>query len=300
MKRIGICMAPLLLIAGCAAIHPPGEIQQTAMTEVSRKEAAIEALQSNLDQDKIILPNSVGVLPFQEKGEETGLGLAASEFFAANLGLVDGLDLIDLSTTSVLDAEFAAFSPDKKQKALRAGQIVTGYVTQSGGRLFINGMLRSGEAVDYEPLAVLDGEPSDFFRLVADMDIQYLKKRGIAVSQEMADQFYTVPTEKIEAYILYAKGRQAEYLGNYEEAKAAYQEAGKMDPDFEEAKESSQRVEQQMTLSQDVAAAPQTQSQSLSHDLFASPVEQPPSIEEKSVPATGNTGTVIIRFDLPE
>ncbi|NQT26429.1 tetratricopeptide repeat protein [candidate division KSB1 bacterium] len=299
MKRIVSSLMLLILLMGCAAIHPPGEIQQTTAPEISKKETTIEVLQANLDQENVILPNSVGVLPFQEKGEETGLGLAASEFFSANLGLVDDLNLIDLSTTSVLDAEFATFSPDKKQKALHAEQIVTGYVTQSGGKLFINGLLRSAETTDYEPLAVLDGEQSDFFRLVADLDIRFLEKRGVTVTQEMADQFYTVPTEKIEAYILYAKGRQAEYLGNFDEAKAAYQEASEIDPDFEEAKESNQRVEQQMTASTDVVTAPQPQTQSTSEDLFASPIEQPPSIEEKNVPATGNTGTVTIRMDLP-
>lgn len=299
MKRMVSSLLLLLLIVGCAAIHPPGQIQLTEPSKISKKESTIEMLQVNADQESLIRPNTVGVLPFQEKGEETGLGLAASEFFSANLYLVDELDLIDLSTTSILEAEFKTFSPDKKQKALRAEQVVTGYVTQSGGKLFINGLLRGAETTDYEPLTVLDGELSDFFRLVADLDIRYLEKRGISVSQEMAEQFYTVPTQQIEAYILYAKGRHAEYLGNYNEAMISYQKASEMDPEFKEAKESNRLLDEQLTVSADAPAAPQLQSQSLSEDLFVSPVEQPPSIEEKNVPATGNTGTVSIRFDLP-
>jgi len=298
MKRIGFILALLLLIMGCAAIHPPNQIQKAESPELSQKESTLDVLQANLEKEYNVLPNSVGVLPFQEKGEETGLGMAAAEFFTANLGLVEDITLIDFSTTSVLEAEFAAFSPDKKQKALRAEQVVTGYVTQSGSKLFINGLLRSAETTDYEPLAVLDGEQSDFFRLVADLNLRYLENRGISVSQELADQFYTVPTEKIEAYILYAKGRRAEYLGNYDEASAAYQQASEMDPNFKEAEASNQRVEQQMAETGEMTAS--AQSESLSEDLFSSPVDQPPSLEEQNVPATGNTGTVIIRFDLPQ
>jgi TolB-like protein len=296
MKRIVPGFFFLLFIMGCAAIHPPGQLQQSEPSKVSTKESTVEILQANLDQEAALLPNSVGVLPFKERGEESGLGLAATEFFTANLGMVQDLALIDLSTTSILETEMAAFSPDKKQRALRAEQVVTGYVTRSGGRLFVNGMQRTQETADYNPLAELDGKESDFFRLVADLDIRYLEKRGIVVTKEMADRFYEVPTENIAAYILYAKGRQAEYLGNFAEAQAAYQQAAEMDPDFDEAEKGSERVERQIAVASELAVPP---AQPVSEDLFTSPVEQPPSIEEKNAPATGNTGTVIIRFDLP-
>jgi tetratricopeptide (TPR) repeat protein len=197
-----------------------------------------------------------------------------------------------------LEAELSLFSPEKKQQALRAEQVVAGFVTTSGGALFVHGLCRKQETENYDELAMIEGAEKDFFRLVADLDIQFLEKNGITVTQETADQFYTIPTQNLQAYILYAKGRQAEAMFDYDGAKAAYQEASEADPDFEQAEEGSDRVEQQIAAAVEVPV--QTSTPVQTEDLFTNPVEQPPSVEEKNVPPTSNTGKVIIDFQLPE
>ena len=86
------------------------------------------------------VPNSVGVLTFQERGAKTGLGLAATEFFTANLNLIEKFNLIDMSYSTILEQEFTHFSPSRKQQTLRAEQLITGYVNLAGEDLSVSGL----------------------------------------------------------------------------------------------------------------------------------------------------------------
>jgi hypothetical protein len=296
MFKRSIVFLCLLFFTGCALMHPPGSFERKE-TKVSPRDKILKRLESNAAGNKPVLEGSVGVLSFKDQGEETGLGLAATEFFTSNLSLVDEFNLIDMSYSYILEAELSAFSPEKKQQALRAEQVVTGFVTISGGALFVHGLYRREETENYNELAMLEGAESDFFRLVADLGIRFLENNGMTVTQEMADRFYTIPTENLQAYILYAKGRQAEAVFDYAGASAAYQAASEADPDFDQAEKGSSRMEQQIAAAVDVPVETSTPVET--EDLFTNPTEQPPSMEEQSVPSTSSTGTVTIEVELP-
>jgi hypothetical protein len=297
MIKKSIVFLCLLFFMSCATVHPPGSFERKKAAE-SPRDKILQTLKANVRGSRPVLEGSVGVLPFKDKGGETGLGLAATEFFTSNLSLVGEFDLIDMSYSYLLEAEMAYFSPDKKQQALRAEQVVTGFVTTSGGALFVHGLYRNQDTENYNELAMMEGAENDFFRLVADLGIRFLEKNGITVSQEMADRFYTIPTKNLQAYILYAKGRQAEAMFDYQEASAAYQAASEADPDFKQAEQGSDRMEQQIATTVEVPVETSTPVET-TEDLFTNPSEQPPSMEEQSVPSTSSTGTVTIEVELP-
>jgi hypothetical protein len=292
-SMVSLCV---LFCMGCAIMHPPASFKKREVVE-SPREKVLKTLKTNARAEKPILEGSIGILPFKDRGEETGLGLAATEFLTSNLSMVETFSLIDMSYTHLLETELANFSPDKKQKALRAEQVVAGSVTVSGGALFVYGMYRTAEIEKYKEIAMMEGLEQDFFRLVADLGIVLLENNGITVTKEMADRFYTIPTEKLQAYILYAKGRHAEAMYDFDAAQTAYQQASEADPDFEEAGKSSERVKQKIMSMADMVV--QTVADIKTEEIFTNPIEQPPSIEEQSVPSTQNTGTVNIDFELP-
>jgi hypothetical protein len=283
-------------------MHPPASFEKKKVTSLPR-EKILKALKTNASANKPVLERSLGVLPFQERGEKTGLGIAATEFLTANLIMAGKFRLINMSYTNLLEAELAYFSPEKKQKAIRAEQILTGFVTLSGEELFVHGLYRRPETENYKALMIMEGTGKDFFRLVADLGIEFLEENGITVTKSMADRFYTIPTENLRAYVLYAKGKQAEAMFDYETARAAYQQASKADPKFRQAKEGSDRVEQKIASVPEVSAettpTTTTTSTTQTDDLFTNPVEQPPSVEERSIPPTSSTGTVTVEFELP-
>ena len=102
---------------------------------------------------------------------------------------------------------------------------------------------------------------------------------------------YEVPTENIQAYILYSRGRRAEYTGNYQEAAEYYRRAQRMDSNFREPGTGLKRVDQTIKMA---SAHPRTKPPS---DLFERPPERQPGYTEKNVPPVGDKGLVIININ---
>lgn len=287
MNRIRYVFAMLFVVlVGC--IHPPASLvhYQAAEPEVSQRETILSELKANVARSPGAVPGSVGVLTFDETGDR-GLGLAATEFFTSNLGLFDQFTLIDMSYSAVLSEEFYSVSLDRKRTMLGAEQLVTGKVAFDGDVLSMSSHVVKERA---KPLGDLSGGEKDFFRLVADLNIKFLENTGIAVSQEIADQMYRVPTEDLEAYVLYAKGRKHERLGEYEAALEAYGQAAEKDPGFKEVKEGSERV--QVKVERPIEPPTRIVLPEESATL--------PTIEEQHVPSVGANAKVIIEIPLPE
>ncbi len=278
----------LLFCSRCGIVHPPLSIEQ--------EDAAIEArqikteLQENIKTAPPALPNSVGVIPFMETGTDYGLGLAATEFFTANLSLFKSFDLLDMSYSSILNQEFAAFSPQKKRQALKAEQLVTGIVQLENGKLTMVGVRMEQGDRSYKKIAVRKGNGYEFFRLVADLNIYFLQQNGVIITRRMARRLYQIPTENIEAYILYAKGRHQEYLGNFRAAMNAYKRAQKLDPRFQKAEQSSRNLQAR------IAAMPPHMLRQKLVRMHQQANRHSPNIEEKYVPPVTESGTVIIDF----
>lgn len=300
---------PILFVVLVGCIYPPASLVQYQAAEgpeVSQRETILSELKANAARAPGAVPGSVGVLTFDETGDR-GLGLAATEFFTSNLGLFEQFTLIDMSYAAVLSEEFYSYSLDRKRTMLKAEQLITGKVAFDGDAISISSHVVKERA---KPLGDLRGGEKDFFRLVADLNIKFLENTGIAVSPAIANEMYRVPTEDLEAYVLYAKGRKHERLGEYEAALKAYAQAAKRDPEFKEVKASSERVQRKAEIQRQAQEAREKQAEP--EKKREEPVEPPvrtalpepsptlPTVEEQHVPPVGGNSKVIIEIPIPE
>ena len=291
----------LLMIAGTlllsACFHPPVSVERYNRVEApsgDRRSQLISELEENRSRTQGYIPGSVGVLTFSDNNPQAGLGLAATEFFTANLALFERFTLIDLSYSEALESEYATFSPLEKRNTLQAEQLVSGSVRLENGRIRIASDLLPKNARSAAPMGDFGGSIRDFFRLVADLNIRFLESNNITVTPDVANELYKSPTENLVAYILYAKGRQHERMGDYEEAARAYRAASTRDPKFKEARKSLQDVE--VRASQ--VPAPQG-GQVAAQTVEETPEFAPNILEELAVPAIQGNSPVIIEFLLP-
>ena len=280
-----------MLFAGCGMIHPPLSVETYNSNQVNRRQ--IKTLLSTFAEQDSVLPNSVGVIPFYESESNTGLGLAATEFFTANLNLFDQFNLIDMSYSSILEQEFTAFSPQKQIKSLRAEKLVTGIVMLKNRQVLLAGFDMERTDRSYKKLSVRKGDGTEFFRLVSDLNIRFLEKNGIIVTPEIAEQLYRIPTENIQAYVLYAKGRHEEYLGNFQNALRAYENASRLDPNFKKARQSAR------LMSNRLAALPRPMLANKIKDIRDDREKQETGLEERFSTPLLQSGKVVIDIEAP-
>lgn len=295
----------LLFIYNCSHIHPPLSMETYNKSKPNKKQQVLTKLKANAKNNKGLVQGSVSILPFEESGQKTGLGLAASEFFTSNLAMFSQFTMIDRSYTNILAEEYKNYSPKKKQQILRAEQMVDGMINMEEEKLSIQGFcLREAKQI---PIGNKAGHTRDFFRLVADLNIAFLQNNGIVVTDEIARKLYEIPTENIEAYILYAKGRYEESIGNLEAALEAYQKAKQKDPNFEKPRQREQEL-RDIAINQPPGISDSEDRFELDNeladdngdDLLNRPLDQKPHLEERYIPPAIGTGTVIIDFELPE
>lgn len=280
-----------------ACMHPPiGTEQYSAPPglSASRQEQILSELKQNERYPRGAVPGSVGVLTFTDNNPKAGLGLAATEFFTANLALFKRFTLIDLSYSEVLESEYQAYSPEQKRELLQAEQLVRGDVALENGRLRISGALAPNNSRASSPLGDHRGGVTDFFRLVADLNIKFLETNNITVTSQIANELYKVPTEDLVAYILYSRGKHLERTGDYQEAVDAYRAAVVRDPKFKEAQKSLKDAERQMSQ------VPAAQAAKTSRDVLSGAPDTAPNIlEELSTPGLPGNSPVIIDVQLP-
>jgi len=286
--KIELLLLSSIFFINCAYIHPPITVESVNKEEKVNTKSLIDDLVKNAEEENKPIVGSVSVLPFEDTGYLTGLGLAATEFFTSNLSLFSQFTLIDRSTTNTLATELNHYSPEKKKQALRTEQLVQGEVNMKGKIVEMSGNIISNEKSD--KLNKKSGNTEQFFQMVADLNIQFFEKNGITVSDEIANQLYEVPTENIRAYIHYSEGRYQESLGNYKAAVKSYQQAVELDPEFAEPEE---RLEKAKNLEASIG-----QSEVL-EEVLAEPIVMQPTLEERVVPMPAATYKVQINFELP-
>ncbi|MBN2280276.1 MAG: hypothetical protein JXQ65_06835 [Candidatus Marinimicrobia bacterium] len=286
-----------LLIINCAYIHPPITLESVNNDETSQDQGLIRELVKNAEENEQPIKGSVSVLPFTEKGKHTGLGLAASEFFTSNLSLFSKFTLIDRSMTNTLHKELSTYSPEKKKKALRAEQLVSGEVFLIKDNVKVSGKVL--QKTKEQPFDEKSGGAEQFFQIIADMNIQFFENNGITVSDEIANQLYEIPTENIQAYIYYSEGRYEESLGNLRAAAKSYQQAVKLDPNFKEPEERLMEVENAILTTTVSEIQPVISENRVLEETLVDPIVMQPNLEERAVPTPVTSIKVIINFDLP-
>jgi len=209
--------------------------------------------------------NTVAVAPFQNLGANRSLdplqkGLA--EMMVTDLTKVPGLQVLERLRMQEMMKEIglaqtgavAAATAPRLGKLLGASQVVNGSfadLTEEQLRLDITVARIKTEAVD---ASEVQGPLEKLFRLQKELTFGLIEEMGIALTDEQRDAIQEIPTESMLAFVAYSRGLDLEDQGETEAAAAAFQEAVDLDPAFEVAQESVERVESAELATAEVAA----------------------------------------------
>jgi tetratricopeptide (TPR) repeat protein/TolB-like protein len=183
----------------------------------------------------------IAVLPFRVLGDQASLGYIAeglSESLSARL-----FQLKDVHVTSPSAADKAddRISPEKIARALGANLLVRGAVqgaTQSGQVQKVAVIVRVDDVSTGRPLwsGEVSGVAQDLLTLEDQMSSQLISALELKPSGPELERAGAHPTENMEAYDLYLKGRdalrRAQSAGDIQNAIGFYDAALKKDPSF--------------------------------------------------------------------
>jgi TolB-like protein len=198
--------------------------------------------------------NAIAIAPFRNLSSNPSLdplrkGLA--EMMVTDLSKVSSLQVVErlrmqemmkeigLGMTGAVDPATAP----RLGKLLGANRVVAGSFADLADdqlRLDISiAGVKTGEVEASETSGPLD----KLFRLQKELTFGIVGEMGIRLTEEERDAIQELPTENMLAFIAYSKGLDLEDQGQTEAAAEAFQEAVSLDPQFEVAQESVERVE---------------------------------------------------------
>lgn len=149
------------------------------------------------------------------------------------------LEEMGLGMTGLVDENTAP----RVGRLLGARELVNGaFLDLSGDQLRIDAGIfqSSGGAVASEALS---GPLAKFFRLEKDLTFKVLGSMGITPTPEERDAILRIPTENLLAFLAYSKGLDYEDRGMVSDAQKSYEEAARLDPQFQQAKQSSAKMQ---------------------------------------------------------
>jgi len=190
---------------------------------------------------------TIGVLPFASLGESVdslrpvALGLAA--LVSSDLGRVHSLKLVERAELRIILEELAlveqgvtaAESGPRIGKLIGASHLVDGSVAFTGEDNIAvqSGIVNTTDALYNEALQSED-QLKNIWRLEKQITFAVLDSLGISLTPEERNAIEKIPTENFEAFLAFGRGIEQLELGNYGAAKDYFNQAGQLDPGFQQ------------------------------------------------------------------
>ena len=206
-----------------------------------------------------VSPNSVAVFPFRYNGENAeyaSLGKGLCEMIITDLSQIEELQLIErirlqammeeisLQQTGLMDTETAP----QAGKLLSAGQILHGaYDILGTDRFRVD--LRLVDLIRQTPPLRADrtDDLTNLFMMEKRIVLAMIGKMEIELSPVVRERILRIPTKNLQAFMAYCKGLEKQDAGQFSEAVSYFNQATRLDPDFEMA---SQKAEESESLVQ--------------------------------------------------
>jgi TolB-like protein len=155
------------------------------------------------------------------------------------------LDEIKFSQTSLVDQSTAP----RAGKILKAGTIVSGdYDVTKNGYFRINLGSWDSQTSMRKSWVNKSGGLDDFFRLQKEVVFAFLQANGIELTKTEMEEISFIPTQNLQAFLLYSRGLVQEDAGNYKQAETYFNDAISNDPQFNAAKNKAE-VNQKLSTS---------------------------------------------------
>ncbi len=192
-----------------------------------------------LTQQQQLDPRRIAVLPFANLSPD-----AQDEFFADGLTeeLIDrlcqvkGLEVI--ARTSAMNYKKEKKSALQIGRELRAGALVEGSIRRAGNRIRVTAQLINSNTEAHLWSSMYDRELQDIFAVQTDIAEQVASALEVRLLPSETKIIKQKPTENIEAYTLYLRGRflwNRRSIADVHEALKLFQQAAEKDPKYARA-----------------------------------------------------------------
>jgi TolB-like protein/Flp pilus assembly protein TadD len=215
---------------------------------------ARQALANERALDARQLPEkSIAVLNFRNLGGNAGfdpLAKGLADMVITDLSQVKALTVIERSRMQALMEEMGLGQTGlvDEQAAPRVGQLLGvkkvlqgSFLDLAGGRLRLDANLADAAARASLPIGETSGELARFFRLEKNLVFKVIDELGIQLTEAEEKAILTIPTENLLAFLAYGRGLEARDRGDFAGAQKEFQEAVKIDPNFDNAKTQLER-----------------------------------------------------------
>ncbi len=215
---------------------------------------ARQALANERALDPRQLPEkSIAVLNFRNLGGNAGfdpLAKGLADMVITDLSQVKALTVIERSRMQALLEEMSLGQTGlvDEQMAPRVGQLLGvkkvlqgSFLDLAGGRLRLDANLADAAASAAQPIGETAGELARFFRLEKNLVFKVLDELDIQLTEAEEKAILTIPTENLLAFLAYSRGLEARDRGDFAGAQKEFQEAVKIDPNFDNAKTQLER-----------------------------------------------------------
>lgn len=231
---------------------------QAKLAELTRKEIASDA-KSMVRQEASIgaqpaSPRTVAVLPLRFSGADTSLRALErgfAELLTTDLARSSQLTLVERSRMQALVDEIAlqqggatdASSNVRAGRLVRAGRVVSGSINQLAGD-----NIRVDAAVIDVPTSEIRGNAQNTDLLAQIFDIEkrialdLFSQLGVTLTPAERNLIEQRPTRSLAAFMAYSRGLRAEDEGRYDDASRFFNEATRIDPNFNQAQTKSAEV----------------------------------------------------------
>ena len=187
-------------------------------------------------EEERIAERSIAVLPFDnlsDSKEDEYFSDGITEEIITQLSKVS--DLLVISRTSVLQYKGTTKTIREIGEELGVAAILEGSVRRDGDNLRITGQLIDTDSDQHLWADTYDRRMENIFQIQTDVATRIAKALDARISRSEKKSMATVPTQNVEAYTLYLKGK-TEYLKytyeGFEKSIDYYKQALKLDPSY--------------------------------------------------------------------
>lgn len=201
-----------------------------------------------------VSPNVVAVLPMKYQGGDEkyqALGRGLAEMFTTDLANIERLKVVErVRLQALLDELKLAKSKYVDQstaprvgRLLGAGRLVGGSYLVSGEEVRLQVTL--ADVATGERMPQLDDQRASLdklFDLQTRVTFSIVDQLGVELTPQERAAIEEVPTQSIQAFLAYSRGLMEEERGNYGSAAQYFQQASKIDPNFDQAKKHQKKA----------------------------------------------------------
>ncbi|MEW6051230.1 MAG: tetratricopeptide repeat protein [Candidatus Zixiibacteriota bacterium] len=240
--------------AAALNLNPKGKLRSDVRARLDLlmsqklKEDAVLAVQNEQTIKADTIPeNTIAVVNFDGsrlQPELAPIGAGLAEFTSIDLAKVRSLRVVDrLKIDLILDElKLGQSAAADKSTAPRVGKllgsrrVVTGTLIGAGeDKIRLDGAVITTTDSSLKYPEASEGDVKAFFKLQKQFVFSVLDKMGITLTSEERDAISKVPTESYLAFIAYCRGLDYRNRGDFDQAKAEFNNAAAQDNGFTEA-----------------------------------------------------------------